>query len=126
MRTEIRNGKGTQLTSEVHTIPLYTIPNLYSLLISGCGGSEADLCINKSLKNIYIYIYFPKGRAEVRKGLMPCSEDSASDSRLSALQCQCGHECDAILKNRKRFGRNGEKVLTWGWSGNQGSLFQKG
>jgi hypothetical protein len=34
-------------------------------------------------------------------------------------------EWDAILKNRKRFIRNGKKILTWGWSGNQGSIFQK-
>lgn len=34
-------------------------------------------------------------------------------------------ECDAILKNRKRLSQNGKKILTWGWSGNQGSIFQK-
>lgn len=34
-------------------------------------------------------------------------------------------ECDEILKNRKRFIRNGKKILTWGWSGNQSSIFHK-
>lgn len=34
-------------------------------------------------------------------------------------------ECDAILKNRKRFCRSGKKILTWGWSGNQGNIFFK-
>lgn len=30
---------------------------------------------------------------------------------------------DAILKNRKRFCRSGKKILTRGWSGNQGNFF---
>lgn len=50
-----------------------------------------------------------------------CMLSGASMGLLVRLR----QECDEILKNRKRFIRNGKKFLTWGWSGNQGSIFQK-
>lgn len=88
MRIAIRNSKGAQPNSKACNSPLHCPQLVYSAR-SGCGASGGDLCLNKSLESMCIFL---KRRAEIRKRFTPCLEDSTKTS-LYALQWQCGHGC---------------------------------
>lgn len=85
----------------------------------------------QSLRSVYI---FPKDRVEIKDWVtysvlgrtfsQPITAYILSAASMGML-VRSRQECDEILKNRKRFIRNGKKILTWGWSGNQGSIFHK-
>lgn len=85
--------------------------------------------INKQTEIQGIYIFFSRGKFSQgwksgSEWLIPCSPDKnfrpikrPVRSLVPVWGCRSTwrQECDAILKNRKRFSWNGKRTRTWGW-----------